>query len=98
MTGAKDPGISETAWNAYRRVQSEGALSVRVFALWSGGSSTDAAARVIAARAATTRPYESTGDDHLISGGVKLFVDGSGGARTAWMYDEWNRNLNEIDK
>ncbi len=44
-----------------------------------------------------TRPYESTGDDHLIAGGVKLFADGSGGARTAWMYDDWNIGVTGTD-
>ena len=34
----------------------------------------------------------------LVSGGVKMYMDGSGGARTAWMHDDWNKNLNEIDK
>jgi predicted amidohydrolase YtcJ len=98
MTGAKDPGISGNAWNAYRRVQADGGLSVRIFALWSGGDTLAAAARVIADRAATSKPYESTGDDHLISGGVKLFMDGSGGARTAWLHDDWNRELTGVDK
>jgi predicted amidohydrolase YtcJ len=98
MTGAKDPGISDGAWNAYRRVQAEGGLTLRVFALWSGGNTAEGATRLIAQRATTTRPYESTGDDHLISGGVKLFIDGSGGARTAWMYTDWNKNFKEIDK
>ena len=97
MTGVKDPGISEGAWNAYRRVKTEGRLTVRVFALWSGGTTEDAAARLIAQRGATTRANESTGDDHLMSGGVKLFVDGSGGARTAWLHEEWNKNLRDVD-
>ena len=97
MTGVKDPGISEGAWNAYRRVKTEGRLTVRVFALWSGGTTEDAAARLIAQRGATTRPNESTGDDHLMSGGVKLFIDGSGGARTAWLHEEWNKNLHDVD-
>jgi hypothetical protein len=34
----------------------------------------------------------------LISGGVKLFMDGSGGARTAWMYRDWNKNLTGMDQ
>lgn len=97
MTGLKDPGISGRTWNQYRKVAAEGALSVRVFALWSGGQSVAAAQRLIAERASTTRPYEGTGDDHLIAGGVKLFLDGSGGARTAWLYDDWNRKSTEID-
>jgi predicted amidohydrolase YtcJ len=98
MTGAKDPGISPAAWDAYRRVQQEGGLSVRVFALWSGGTTLDGADRLIAARASTTKPYESTGDDHLVSGGVKLFMDGSGGARTAWLYDDWSRDFTGVDR
>jgi len=44
-----------------------------------------------------TRPYESTGDDRLIAGGVKLYIDGSGGARTAWLYDDWNKDFTEKD-
>jgi len=37
------------------------------------------------------------GDGLLFSGGVKMYMDGSGGARTAWMHDDWNRNLTETD-
>jgi predicted amidohydrolase YtcJ len=32
-----------------------------------------------------------------VSGGVKLYIDGSGGARTAWMYDDWNKDLKDTD-
>jgi hypothetical protein len=28
---------------------------------------------------------------------VKLFMDGSGGARTAWMHEDWNKNAVEVD-
>jgi predicted amidohydrolase YtcJ len=97
MTGLKDPGISAAVWDSYRRVLADSALSVRVFALWRSPTNIAGAQRLIAERAATTRPYESTGDDRLISGGVKLYVDGSGGARTAWLYEDWNRNYNELD-
>jgi hypothetical protein len=97
MTGLKDPGISPRTWDIYRKVEQDSALTVRVFVLWSGGSTTDGARRLIAERAAMTRPYESTGDDHLVAGGVKLFIDGSGGARTAWLYEDWNKNYHEVD-
>jgi predicted amidohydrolase YtcJ len=97
MTGLKDPGISTGVWDSYRRVLAEGALTVRVFALWLGGRSVEAAKQLIAQRAAMTRPYESTGDDHLIAGGVKLYIDGSGGARTAWLYDDWNKEYTRVD-
>ena len=97
MTGAKDPGISASTWEAYRRVRAENALTVRVFALWSGGSTLAAADSLVASRAAMTRPYEKRDDDTLIAGGVKLFMDGSGGARTAWLYDDWNKERTAVD-
>ena len=97
MTGLKEPGINATTWDAYKRVETEGKLPVRVFALWRGGSTTASARALIAERAANSRPYESTGDDHVISGGVKLYMDGSGGARTAWLYNDWNKNSTDID-
>ena len=97
MTGLKDPGISSQTWEIYKKVEQDGALNVRVFALWQGGRSMEGARRLIAERAAMTRPYETTGDDHLIAGGVKLYIDGSGGARTAWLYDDWNKDYRSTD-
>lgn len=97
MTGLKDPGIDDATWDAYQQTAADGQLPVRVFALWTGGRSMATVKALIAKRAAMTRPYESTGDDHVIAGGVKLFADGSGGSRTAWMYDDWNKNYTATD-
>ncbi|MEE8586190.1 MAG: amidohydrolase, partial [Acidobacteriota bacterium] len=97
MTGLKDPGIGERHWDAYRKVLADGALNVRVFALWRGDRTLDSAQQLIDRVASSSRPYESTGDDHLISGGVKLYIDGSGGARTAWLHDEWNKDFEDVD-
>ena len=98
MTGAKEPGIGRATWEAYRDVLADGDLTVRVFALWDARNGTLDEVRAYADSLATfTRPYESTGDDRLIPGGVKLFSDGSGGARTAWLYDDWNRELTGTD-
>jgi len=33
----------------------------------------------------------------LLSGGVKLYMDGSGGGRTAWVYDPWFKKAREVD-
>ena len=98
MTGVKDPEISDKTWQAYRRVLANDDLTVRVFTLWSGGTSIDEARELIAKRATTSRPYDANGDDHLIAGGVKLYADGSGGARTAWMYDDWNVEFTDKDE
>ncbi len=97
MTGLKDPGIQSDVWDTYKRVLADSALSVRVFVLWRSPTNTAAAQKLIDDRAAMTRPYETTGDDHLVSGGIKIYVDGSGGARTAWLYEDWNKNYNDLD-
>lgn len=108
MTGAKDPGIgwglgsnvatAMESWQAYRDVANEGALTVRLFALWPSPVTLEEARALIRQIQHFTKPYESTGDDHVISGGVKLFADGSGGARTAWVWKDWNRDHSSVDE
>ncbi len=97
ITTIKDPEIDERHWKAYRRAQSRGDLTVRVFVLWRAPD-TIADAKVLLKRILPiTDPQKGSGDDLLISGGVKIYIDGSGTARTAWVYDDWNRNLTEPD-
>ena len=95
MTGAKDPGISEGKWNIYEELLKEGTLNVRMFALWSGPRQASDTATVI--DRVRRHPTPPGGDGRLVSGGVKLYMDGSGGARTAWMYDDWNREFTQKD-
>lgn len=97
MTGAKDPGIGEAKWELYNELLQEGRLTVRVFALWSGARRLDDRGAVIARVQANPRQTGLAGDAMLISGGVKMYMDGSGGARTAWMHDDWNKNLTDTD-
>lgn len=97
MTGAKDPGIGEGKWELYQELLREGRLTVRVFALWSGARRLEDRAAVMARVRAHPRQAGLAGDAMLISGGVKLYMDGSGGARTAWMHDDWNKNLVDTD-
>lgn len=106
MTGAKDPGLGRglafdlddavDSWNAYREVLDSGGLTVRILALWRSPY-TLAEARELASRIAPFgRPQDST-EDRLVSGGVKIFADGSGGARTAWVWQDWNRDRTGVD-
>ena len=76
---------------------SEGRLTVRMFALWAGARRLEDRAQVLARVRANPRPPASLGDGVLWSGGVKMYMDGSGGARTAWMYEDWNKNFTEKD-
>ena len=97
MTGAKDPGIGQAKWELYQELLREGRLTVRVFALWSGARRLEDRAAVLARALANPRRAGLAGDGMLISGGVKMFLDGSGGARTAWMHADWNKNLTDVD-
>lgn len=107
MTGVKDPGIGSelsydpdaatATWSAYRDVLAEGKLSVRSFVLWISPKNLDDARKLVSLIAPFGRAADGAGDDRLVSGGIKIFSDGSGGARTAWMSQDWNRDGTGID-
>jgi len=90
LTSVKDPGVDDTGLIAYRNLREMGALKIRSYVLY----------RVDSARAVNMAVENGVfgGDDMLNVGGVKIMFDGSGMARTAWMYEEWNKNFTELDK
>ena len=92
MTAAKDPGTEGIRWDLYRELLDQGKSTVRIFALFYGGRDMDSARETLARLQAEPKPPESFGDGMLFAGGVKLFMDGSGGGRTAWVYDPWLKN------
>ena len=98
MTGAKDPGMGATKWELYQELLKEGRLTVRVFALWSGARRVEDKDAVLARVKANPRQNGLAAGGMLVAGGVKMFMDGSGGARTAWMHTDWNKNLHDLDK
>jgi predicted amidohydrolase YtcJ len=97
MTAVKDPSIQQEKWDLYQELLKDGKLSVRVFALWFGGRSLDESTALLKRVSDIPKPPQSFGDGMLLSGGIKFFMDGSGGARTAWMYSDWNRNFKDKD-
>jgi len=97
ITAIKDPGIGQQAWDSYKKVQADGKLPIRIFTLWRTPNNLADAEKLVARIAKTTRPYETTGDDQVISGGIKIGLDGSGGARTAWMHDDWSKDWTGTD-
>jgi predicted amidohydrolase YtcJ len=97
LTTVKDPGVSGGRWNQYKQLLDAGALNVRVFALWRGGRTLQSVQQAIAQMAAYPKLPASLGDGHLISGGMKLYIDGSGGARTGWMHQPWNLEWSGTD-
>jgi len=101
ITGVKDPGMSAENWAIYSELRDQHKLTIHLFALWRGGTTLadtqKAVDRILALPRPTAEKIGPNDDDVLISGGVKLFMDGSGGARTAWMHEDWNKNFTETD-
>jgi predicted amidohydrolase YtcJ len=98
ITAVKDPAIGQPVWDAYRELLNEGKLSEHVCVLWYAGSTLASAQVALASILSLPRPPQSLGDGRLLSCGAKIFMDGSGGARTAWMHTMWNKNSTEIDQ
>src|SRR5215467_3460081 len=91
MTAAKDPGTEGIRWDLYRELLDENRSTVRIFALLYGGRDMDSARKTLARLESAPKPPHSFGEGMLLSGGVKLYMDGSGGGRTAWVYDPWRK-------
>ena len=97
MTAAKDPGIVPEKWALYQEILNENKATVRVFALFLGGTSLDSTKQTLAVLQPLRRPPQSYGDGMLLAGGVKFFMDGSGGGRTAWVYSPWFQHGDQLD-
>lgn len=99
ITAVKDPGIAPENWTVYCQLRDANKLTIHLFVLWRGGTTLaetqTAVNRILALPRASAN--SSSDKDTLISGGVKLFMDGSGGARTAWMHADWNKNFTGVD-
>lgn len=98
MTAVKDPDIQPPIWDAYHQLLEEKKLTVHVCVLWHGGTTLESAQATLVRIQALPRPPDSLGDGNLVSCGAKLYLDGSGGARTAWVYKEWNKKSTGIDQ
>jgi predicted amidohydrolase YtcJ len=97
MTAVKEASIAPRTWDSYRKVLDEGKLTVRIFTLWAAGTTMDSARKTLAHLSALPKPPQSLGDGKLFAGGAKIYMDGSGGARTAWVYQDWHKNSRDID-
>ena len=98
MTAVKDPDIFPLQWDAYKFLLDHGELKERVCVLWDAGITLDSAKTALARINNVPRLPNSLGDGHLLSCGAKIFMDGSGGARTGWAWQAWLRNSATIDK
>jgi predicted amidohydrolase YtcJ len=97
MTAVKDPDIYGIHWDAYKSLLDQGQLKERICVLWHAGSTLESARKALVNIKAVPRLPASLGDDRLLSCGAKIYMDGSGGARTGWVYDDWLRDASTPD-
>ena len=97
ITAVKDPDITRPVWDAYLRLLHEGKLTEHICVLWHAGSTLESARAALRTISDLPKPPVSLGDGRLLSCGAKIYMDGSGGARTAWMFMDWNKNSTDRD-
>jgi predicted amidohydrolase YtcJ len=97
MTGFKDADIPQSDWEAYRGLATDGQLDAYVCVLFHTpptlAAASDTLARIRTAQADVGKLGEST----LGVCGAKIYMDGSALGRTAWLYEDWNRTVTQID-
>ena len=98
ITTIKHPEIFQSHWDAYNTVEANGDLPVRVVTLWRVGDTMAEARELLQRIRPFTDPASKDGSKLVFSGGVKIYIDGSGTARTAWMYDDWNVDSTDVDE
>ncbi|WP_164155314.1 amidohydrolase [Sandarakinorhabdus rubra] len=98
MTGFKDPSIGREDWEAYLGLVKAGNFPVNACVLFSGGRSMATATKALAEIRRAKAEIAAVPASSLSVCGVKLFMDGSGAAPTAWMYEDWNHHRTEIAK
>ena len=97
MTAVKDADIQQQVWDAYASLLSEGKLNEHVCVLWHAGTTMQSADATLKKLRSLPKAPDSLGNGRLLSCGAKLYMDGSGGARTAWLYQDWNKNFTQTD-
>jgi predicted amidohydrolase YtcJ len=98
MTGFKDPSIGREDWEAYLGLAKAGNFPINACVLFSGGRSMATATKALAEIQRAKTEIAPVAGSSLSVCGVKLFMDGSGAAPTAWMYEDWNHHRTEIAK
>jgi predicted amidohydrolase YtcJ len=97
MTGFKDPDISQEDWEAYRGLAADRRLKAYVCVLFHTPITLDEAKITLSRIRKAQADLPALAPTSLGVCGAKIYMDGSGVARTAWMYQDWNRTLTEVD-
>lgn len=97
MTGYKDPDISQRDWEGYRAFATDNLLDEYVCVLFHTPPTLAEAKATLERIHAAQRDVTALSAPTLGVCGAKIYMDGSSVARTAWMYQDWNRNATDVD-
>lgn len=86
LTGFKDPDIRPEQWNVYANAARQAPLPVHVCVLVHAGTDMTTARAALDQYQAHKREVAAMKGRGLDVCGVKIYMDGSGAGRTAWMY------------
>ena len=98
MTAVKDPDIYHLHWDAYEALLDQGQLKEHICVLWHAGNTLDSARKALQEIKSVPRLPATLGNNRLLSCGAKIYMDGSGSARTGWVYDPWLREGKTADR
>jgi predicted amidohydrolase YtcJ len=96
MTGAKDPDITSELWDAYVDLARQGRLQAHVCTLLHTDPTLESVRANIDWLARLPKPPAEAARN-LVSCGAKVYMDGSGAARTGWVYEDWYRDAGVPD-
>jgi len=97
MTGFKDPDITQHDWVAYRSLAADAQLDEYVCVLFHTPATPEGAKVTLETIRAAQHDAIALEPATLGVCGAKIYMDGSGVGRTAWMYQDWNRSPTEVD-
>jgi hypothetical protein len=97
MTGFKDPDITQDDWVAYRSLAADAQLDEYVCVLFHTPATLEGAKATLESIRAAQHDVIALNPTTLGVCGPKIYMDGSGVGRTAWMYQDWNRGTTEVD-
>lgn len=97
LTGFKDPGIDRIYWDTYAAAARTAPLTMHVCTLVSARSDMMTARAAVDDYRQRKREVAGLKGRNLDVCGVKIFIDGSGAGRTAWMYQPFEADESHVN-
>lgn len=97
VTSVKDGGGDAQRWEDYLLALERGLLGIRTFFMWEAPRELAPCNALLGHIAGAKASSAARTEHQLMCGGVKIYLDGTTGARTAWVYDDWYEGPGILD-